>query len=83
METVRLARDPHDRWIGGVCGGIARWLGWNSGHGADRLRAGVDPVGGIPGDDRLYHPVDRDAAGGGVGRESAVIGFPLSPQLSW
>ena len=30
MKTVRLARDPHDRWIGGVCGGIARWLGWNS-----------------------------------------------------
>jgi phage shock protein PspC (stress-responsive transcriptional regulator) len=30
MATVRLARDPHDRWIGGVCGGIARWLGWNS-----------------------------------------------------
>jgi phage shock protein PspC (stress-responsive transcriptional regulator) len=19
-----------DRWIAGVCGGIARWLGWNS-----------------------------------------------------
>jgi phage shock protein C len=30
METVRLARDPNDRWIGGVCGGIARWLGWNA-----------------------------------------------------
>lgn len=30
METARLARNPNDRWIGGVCGGIARWLGWNS-----------------------------------------------------
>jgi phage shock protein PspC (stress-responsive transcriptional regulator) len=30
METTRLARNPNDRWIGGVCGGIARWLGWNS-----------------------------------------------------
>ncbi len=30
METVRLARNPHDRCIGGVCGCIARWLGWNS-----------------------------------------------------
>jgi len=29
METARLARDPNDRWIGGVCGGIARWLGWD------------------------------------------------------
>lgn len=29
MQTVRLARNPHDRWIGGVCGGIARWLGWD------------------------------------------------------
>ena len=30
MATDHLARNPHDRWIGGVCGGIARWLGWNS-----------------------------------------------------
>lgn len=29
MATPRLARDPNDRWIGGVCGGIARWLGWD------------------------------------------------------
>lgn len=27
----RLARTPHDAWLGGVCGGIARWLGWDSG----------------------------------------------------
>jgi len=30
MESGRLARSSTDRWIGGVCGGIARWLGWNS-----------------------------------------------------
>jgi phage shock protein C len=30
MATTHLARNPNDRWIGGVCGGIARWLGWNS-----------------------------------------------------
>jgi phage shock protein C len=26
----RLTRTVHDRWIAGVCGGIARWLGWSS-----------------------------------------------------
>jgi phage shock protein C len=25
-----LARNPNDAWIAGVCGGIARWLGWSS-----------------------------------------------------
>jgi phage shock protein C len=25
-----LTRNQSDRWIAGVCGGIARWLGWNS-----------------------------------------------------
>lgn len=25
-----LTRTVHDRMIAGVCGGIARWLGWNS-----------------------------------------------------
>ena len=30
MSTEHLARNPHDAWIAGVCGGIARWLGWNS-----------------------------------------------------
>ena len=30
MPDGRLARDPNDKWIAGVCGGIARWLGWNS-----------------------------------------------------
>lgn len=29
MATTHLARDPHDRILGGVCGGIARWLGWD------------------------------------------------------
>ncbi len=24
-----LHRTRHDRWLGGVCGGIARMLGWN------------------------------------------------------
>jgi len=28
--TNRLARNPNDKWLGGVCGGIARWLGWDS-----------------------------------------------------
>jgi phage shock protein C len=26
----RLARSVHDRRIAGVCGGIARWIGWDS-----------------------------------------------------
>jgi phage shock protein PspC (stress-responsive transcriptional regulator) len=30
MPTARLARTPNDAWIAGVCGGIARWLGWDS-----------------------------------------------------
>lgn len=30
MPTGHLARHPNDRWIAGVCGGIARWLGWES-----------------------------------------------------
>ena len=30
VPTTRLARNPNDAWIAGVCGGIARWLGWNS-----------------------------------------------------
>jgi phage shock protein PspC (stress-responsive transcriptional regulator) len=30
MPTTHLARNPNDRIIGGVCGGIARWLGWDS-----------------------------------------------------
>ena len=24
-----LIRTKHDRMIGGVCGGLARWLGWD------------------------------------------------------
>lgn len=30
METTHLARNPNDKWLAGVCGGIARWLGWDS-----------------------------------------------------
>ena len=30
MPTSHLARNPNDAWIAGVCGGFARWLGWNS-----------------------------------------------------
>ena len=30
MPTTRLARNPNDAWIAGVCGGLARWLGWDS-----------------------------------------------------
>ena len=30
MPTGQLARNPQDKWIAGVCGGISRWLGWNS-----------------------------------------------------
>jgi phage shock protein PspC (stress-responsive transcriptional regulator) len=29
MPEGHLARNPNDKWIAGVCGGIARWLGWN------------------------------------------------------
>lgn len=31
MNGNHLARNPNDKWIAGVCGGIARWLGWDSG----------------------------------------------------
>jgi phage shock protein PspC (stress-responsive transcriptional regulator) len=31
MPEGHLARTPNDKWIAGVCGGIARWLGWDSG----------------------------------------------------
>ena len=24
-----LLRSKTDRWIGGVCGGLAKWLGWD------------------------------------------------------
>jgi phage shock protein C len=30
MPTSELVRTRNDRWIAGVCGGLARWLGWNS-----------------------------------------------------
>jgi phage shock protein C len=29
MPEGHLARNPHDKMIAGVCGGIARWLGWD------------------------------------------------------
>jgi phage shock protein C len=30
MPTGQLARSKSDRMIAGVCGGLARWLGWDS-----------------------------------------------------
>lgn len=30
ISSNRLTRNPNDKWIAGVCGGIARWLGWSS-----------------------------------------------------
>ena len=30
MPTGPLVRTRNDRWIAGVCGGLARWLGWDS-----------------------------------------------------
>jgi phage shock protein C len=30
MPEARLARDPKNKWIAGVCGGIGRWLGINA-----------------------------------------------------
>ncbi|TQM28692.1 PspC domain-containing protein [Nocardia bhagyanarayanae] len=27
----RLTRTSHDKWIAGVCGGIAQYFGWNAG----------------------------------------------------
>jgi phage shock protein PspC (stress-responsive transcriptional regulator) len=29
MPEGHLARNQHDKMIAGVCGGIARWLGWD------------------------------------------------------
>ena len=28
--TKRLTRSGHDKWIAGVCGGLAEYLGWNA-----------------------------------------------------
>ena len=28
--TRRLTRTSHDKWIAGVCGGIAEYFGWNA-----------------------------------------------------
>lgn len=30
MPSGELTRSKSDRMIAGVCGGLARWLGWNS-----------------------------------------------------
>ncbi|MBF6167346.1 PspC domain-containing protein [Streptomyces gardneri] len=30
VPTRRFARSAHDKWIAGVCGGIADYLGWNA-----------------------------------------------------
>ena len=30
MPSGELTRSKDDRMIAGVCGGIARWLGWDS-----------------------------------------------------
>jgi phage shock protein C len=30
MAANPLRRSRTDRWIGGVCGGLAQWLGWDS-----------------------------------------------------
>lgn len=30
MEGIRLARNPNDKWVAGVCSGIARWMGWDA-----------------------------------------------------
>ena len=29
MPTGRLTRSSSDKMIGGVCGGLAHWLGWD------------------------------------------------------
>ena len=30
MTEQRLVRTVRDKWIGGVCGGIAKYFGWDS-----------------------------------------------------
>ncbi|MET9027700.1 PspC domain-containing protein [Nocardia sp. NPDC004168] len=30
VPTRRFTRSTHDKWIAGVCGGIAEYLGWNA-----------------------------------------------------
>ncbi|WP_330232956.1 PspC domain-containing protein [Nocardia sp. NBC_00508] len=30
VPTRRFARSTTDKWIAGVCGGIAEYLGWNA-----------------------------------------------------
>ena len=31
MSTTHLARNPNDKWVAGVCSGLARWVGWDPG----------------------------------------------------
>ncbi len=30
MSTKRLTRSTSDKWLGGVCGGIAAYFGWDA-----------------------------------------------------
>lgn len=30
MESKKLLRSRSDKWLGGVCGGIANYFGWDS-----------------------------------------------------
>ncbi|MDO5447011.1 MAG: PspC domain-containing protein [Prevotellaceae bacterium] len=30
MDNKRLVRTSHDKWLGGICGGIAQYFGWDS-----------------------------------------------------
>ena len=30
MEDKKLVRSYSDKWLGGICGGIARYFGWDA-----------------------------------------------------
>ena len=62
-----LMRVRQGKLIAGVCGGIAKWLGWDP----TLVRLGYVVLsvhlGGLPGRAHLHPAVDPDAAGAGLG----------------
>ena len=59
-----LRRSRRHRWIAGVCGGLAEWLGWNPTLVRFPVRRGVRRVGRFPGHAGLHRSLVHHAAGG-------------------
>ena len=59
---MALHRSRNDKVIAGVCGGLAKWLGWNSTTVRVLYVLGLDTLRGFPRHDRLHRAVDPDAS---------------------